>query len=93
MTEGKLTIRVILPDLWREQKMEFASDTSVRAIKEQALPVLLRRSEVDPASYYVEYFEKEIQDESRTLADLAVSAGDVISLRPYDMDHPAPFNG
>jgi hypothetical protein len=93
MTEERLTIRVTLPDLWREEKMEFASDTSVGTIKEQALPQLLSRSEVDPTGYYVEYFEKEIEDESRTLSDLDVSAGDVISLRPYDMDHPAPFRG
>lgn len=93
MTEGNLKIRVIVPDLWREQKMEFAPETAVGAIKEQALPGLLGRSDVDPAGYYVEYFEKEILDESYTLADLGIPAGGVISLRPYDMDHPAPFNG
>ncbi len=48
---------------------------------------------MDPADYYVEYFEKEILDESHTLADLGVPDGGVITIRPYDLDHPAPFQG
>ncbi|KPK65218.1 MAG: hypothetical protein AMS21_05355 [Gemmatimonas sp. SG8_38_2] len=93
MSGETLKIRVIVPDLWRERKMEFASSTSVGSIKEQVLPDLLGASDVDPSSYYVEYFEKEVLDESRTLADMDVPEGGVISLRPYDMDHPAPFEG
>ena len=93
MAGDMLKIRVIVPDLWRESKMEFAPGTSVGAIKEQALPQLLATSEVDPSTYYVEYFEKEVLDESRTLADLKVPENGVISLRPFDMDHPAPFQG
>ncbi len=88
-----LQIRVIVPDEWREQKMEFAPDTTVRDVKERALPELLGRGAIDTSTYYVEYFEKEVPDESRTLADLGVPQGGVISLRPYDMDHPAPFDG
>lgn len=93
MAEGSLRIRVIAPDTWSELKMEFAPNTPVSAIKASALPQLLRASDVDPSAYYVEYFEKEILDESRTLADLAVPEGGVISIRPYDLDHPAPFLG
>ncbi|KPK81953.1 MAG: hypothetical protein AMS25_04430 [Gemmatimonas sp. SM23_52] len=88
-----LKIRVIAPDLWRERKMEFAPATSVREIKVSALPDLLGRSDVDPADYYVEYFEREVLDESRTLADLGVPEDAVISIRPYDVDHPAPYQG
>ena len=93
MAEGILKIRVIAPDLWRERKMEFAPDTTVRALKEEALPGLLGVADIDPATYYVEYFEKEVQDESSTLEDLNVPQNGVIALRPYDMDHPAPFDG
>jgi len=93
MTEGKLQVRVTMPDLWREQRMEFAPDTPMSMVKQQALPTLLRQSDVDTSGYYVEYFEKEVLDETRTLADLGVPSNGVISLRPYDMDHPAPFNG
>ncbi len=88
-----LKIRVIAPDVWREKKVELEPDTAVSAIKEQYLAELLGASEVDPGNYYVEYFEKEILDESRTLADLEVPDNGVISLRPYDMGHPPPFNG
>jgi hypothetical protein len=93
MTEGKLRVRVTMPDLWREQKMEFAPETPVSLVKQQALPALLQQSDIDASIYYVEYFEKEVLDETRTLADLGVPSNGVISLRPYDMDHPAPFNG
>ncbi|MGD8697990.1 MAG: hypothetical protein PVJ43_01785 [Gemmatimonadales bacterium] len=93
MTEGKLRVRVAMPDLWREQRMEFAPDTPVSQVKHQALPALLQESDVDTSDYYVEYFEKEVLDETRTLADLGVPPNGVILLRPYDMDHPAPFNG
>lgn len=93
MADDMLTIRVIAPDAWRERKMEFAPDTPVAMVKAQALPALLDVSEVDPSAYYVEYREKEILDESRTLAELQVPAGGVIALRPYDLDHPPPFDG
>ncbi len=93
MSGELIQIRVIVPDEWREQKMEFAPETSVAAIKEKALPELLGTAEIDASTYYVEYFEKEVLDESSTLADLGVPQGGVISLRPYDMDHPRPFEG
>ncbi|MEE8551131.1 MAG: hypothetical protein V3T08_07760 [Gemmatimonadota bacterium] len=93
MSEHSLRIRVIMPDLWREQQMEFAPNTPVGKIKKKALPELLRTSDADPSDYYVEYFEKEILDESQTLAALGVPKGGVISIRPYDADHPAPFRG
>lgn len=93
MAGEMLKITVIVPDLWRERKMEFAPATPVGTIKEQALPELLGAADVDPSGYYVEFFEKAVLDESRTLADLDVPDGGVISLRPYDVDHPAPFDG
>ena len=93
MAEGKIRVRVIAPDLWRESKMEFAPDTSVAAIKRAALPELLSKDDVDPESYYVEYFEKEVLDEGRTLDELGVPDNGVISVRQFDVDHPPPFEG
>jgi hypothetical protein len=93
MPGDMLRIRVIAPDIWRERKLEYAPDTPVRTIKEQVLPELLGKGGIDPSTYYIEYFEKEVLDESRTLADLGVPENGVISLRPYDLDHPAPFTG
>ncbi len=93
MSTEPLRIRVIAPDLWREKKAEYPPETPVSDIKRQVLPQLLGSSEVDPEAYYVEYFEKEILDESKTLSDLDVPQNGVISLRPYDLDHPPPFRG
>lgn len=92
MAGEMLHIRVIAPDLWRERRMAFQADTPIGTIKREALPGLLGRPEFDPAAYYVEYFEKEVRDESRTLADLEVPDSGVISIRAYDIDHPAPFS-
>jgi hypothetical protein len=88
-----LQIRVIAPDSWSESRLECAPHTTLREVKERALPLLLRKSDADPAAFYVEYSEKEVLDESRTLAELDVPQGGVISIRPYDVDHPAPFSG
>ena len=93
MSGENLKVRIIAPDSWREKKVELSPDTAVGSIKQQFLGELLGTSDADPDSYYVEYFEKEVLDESRTLADLEVPQNGVISLRPYDVDHPPPFNG
>ena len=93
MADAMLRIRVIAPDEWAECKMEFAADTPVSDIKTTALPQLLRKADVDASTYYIEYFEKEVLDESRSLADLGVPDGGVIAIRPYDLDHPPPFTG
>lgn len=88
-----LKIRVMAPDLWREVKREFAADTTVGDLKVDVLPDLLGKSGFDPAAFYVEYFEKEVLDESKTLADLEVPQNGVISVRQYDLDHPPPYEG
>lgn len=93
MAEETLTIRVIAPDLWREARLQFSADTPVVDLKSEALPVLLGEDSADPSAYYVEYFEKEVLDEAKTLDDLGVPDGGVISVRRYDVDHPPPFSG
>jgi hypothetical protein len=93
MPGDSLKIRVIAPDLWREERMEFAPDTPVAAVKERALPVLFGANETNPSDYYVEYLEKEVPDEGTTLAGLKIRDGAVISIRRYDIDHPKPFDG
>lgn len=93
MAEGKMKVRVIAPDLWRESKLEVAPDTPVGELKRRALPELFAGGSFDPDSYYVEYFEKEVLDESRTLAELQVPENGVVSIRQFDVDHPPPFEG
>jgi hypothetical protein len=88
-----MKVRVVMPDLWRDGRMEFDPETRVSEIKARALPELLRKWDLDPSDYYVEYFEKEVLDESRTLADLGVPEGGMLSIRPFDLDHPPPFRG
>lgn len=88
-----MRVRVVMPDLWRDSRMEYPPETPISQIKREALPELLKRPDVDPSQYYVEYFEKEILDESRTLADLDVQDGSMLSIRRYDLDHPPPFTG
>lgn len=89
----KLHLRVVMPDLWRDGRMELAPETPISELKERALPELLKRTDFDPSEYYVEYFENEVLDESKTLADLGVEDGGMLSIRPYDLDHPPPFRG
>ena len=90
---ASLRLRVVMPDLWRDSRMTFAPDTAISEIKTKALPELLGKTDVDPSRYYVEYFEKEILDESRSLADLGVPDRGMLSIREHDLDHPPPFRG
>lgn len=93
MTDKALQIRVVMPDLWREKSLEVAPEKPVAELKRDLLPLLLGGDEADPSDYYVEYFEKEVLDESQTLADLGVPDKGVVLIRPYDLDHPPPFRG
>lgn len=93
MTDTAITIRVAMPDIWREEKVEFTPSTSLAELKRRMLPALSGKNDADPEGYYVEYFEKEVLDESRTLSDLGVPANGVVLIRPYDLDHPRPFRG
>ena len=93
MTEGTLRIKVALPDLWRETSIEIDAATPVAVVKELTLPELLGTTVINPAEYYVEYFEKEVLDEGKTLADLGVQDRGVLLLRPYNVGHPPPFKG
>ena len=93
MTDNLLHIRVVMPDLWREESLEVSAEKPVAELKRELLPKLLRGADGDPSEYYVEYFEKEVLDESQTLADLRVPDKGVVLIRPYDLDHPPPFRG
>ena len=54
--------------------------------------MLLRETD-DPDDFYVEYAEKEIADESATLAELGVQASEVLSIRAFDLGHYPRFKG
>ena len=93
MTENVLKIKVVMPDLWREESLEVSPDKPVSELKRELLPKLLKGADGEPSDYYVEYFEKEVLDESKTLGELGVADKSVVLIRPYDLDHPPPFRG
>lgn len=93
MSENVLNIKVVMPDLWREESLEVSADKPVAELKQELLPKLLKGADGDPSDYYVEYFEKEVLDESKTLDELGVTDRGVVLIRPYDLDHPPPFRG
>jgi len=88
-----ITVRLIMPDRWLEHVTELPSTTSVADTKELGIREMLQRSSDDPADFYVEYAEREIVDESRTLDEIGVRSRGVVSIRAYDLGHYRRFEG
>lgn len=88
-----VTLRLVMPDRWLEQVEELPLDMSVESAKRIGLRKLLMRSGDDPDDYYVEYAEREVRDESQTLAELGVQAREIFSIRKYDLGHYPSFRG
>ena len=89
----RITVRLIMPDRWLEHVAELPSATSVADAKALGIREMLQRSSDDPADFYVEYSEREIADESRTLGDIGVKPRGVVSIRAYDLGHYRRFKG
>lgn len=92
-TAEALTVRLIMPDRWLEHVVELPADTTVAEAKALGLREMLQRSSDDPAAYYTEFAEREIVDESRTLADIGMRPRGVLSIRAYDLGHYPRFRG
>jgi len=92
-TTDALTVRLIMPDRWLEHVAELAPDTTVAEAKVLGLRQMLQRSSDDPAAFYTEYAEREIVDETRTLADIGMRPRGVLSIRAYDLGHHPRFQG
>lgn len=88
-----LTVRLIMPDRWLEHVAELPPDATVAEAKELGLRQMLQRSSDNPASYYTEFAEREIVDESWTLAEIGMRPGGVLSIRAYDLGHYPRFGG
>lgn len=86
-------IRCVMPDRWLETHLDIEDTTRVREVKRRCLETLLGTRDVDPGAYYVEHLEREVSDESLTLRELEVRDRGVISIRPYDLNHPRPYRG
>ena len=87
------TVRLVMPDRWLEQVAELPASTSVAEAKADGLRILLQRDTDDPADYYVEYAERQVKDETRSLADIGFRPREILAIRAYDLGHYRRFEG
>lgn len=90
---GTFTVRLVMPDRWLEQVAELPASTSVAEAKADGLRLLLQRDTDDPNDYYVEYAERQVKDESRSLADIGFRPREILAIRAYDLGHYRRFEG
>lgn len=87
------TVRLVMPDRWLEQVAELPASTSVAEAKADGLRILLQRDTDDPDDYYVEYAERQVKDETRSLADIGFRPREILAIRAYDLGHYRRFEG
>lgn len=92
-TTETFTVRLTMPDRWLEHVAEVGPDTTVAEAKVLGLRQMLQRTSDDPSAYYTEFAEREIADESRTLADIGMGPRGILSIRAYDLGHYPRFRG
>ena len=92
-SEETVTLRLIMPDRWLEQVTELPLGTRVEEAKRLGLRDLLQRETDEPGHFYVEYAERQVPDESVTLAELGAQDGEILSIRAYDLGHYPRFGG
>lgn len=88
-----VTVRLVMPDRWLEHVAQLPPDTAVAEAKAFGLRTLLQRDGDDPADYYVEYAERRVKDESRSLAEIGFRPREILSIRAYDLGHYRRFEG
>jgi hypothetical protein len=88
-----LTVRLVMPDRWLEHVAHLPPDTPVAEAKAIGLRTLLQREGDDPADFYVEYAERQVKDESRSLAEIGFRPREILSIRAYDLGHYRRFEG
>ena len=90
---GTITVRLIMPDRWFEHVVDLPSDMSVGEAKALGVREMLQRTSDDASDFYTEYAEREIVDESQSLAGIGIRSGGVLSIRAYDLGHYRRFEG
>ncbi len=90
---GTFIVRLVMPDRWLEQVAELPASTSVAEAKADGLRLLLQRDTDDPDDYYVEYAERQVKDETRSLADIGFRPREMLAIRAYDLGHYRRFEG
>ena len=88
-----LPVRLVMPDRWLEHVERLPPATTVEEAKRIGLRKLLLRDTDDPDDFYVEYAERQVPDESATLAELGVRPREILSIRAYDLGHYPRFRG
>lgn len=86
-------LRLTMPDRWLEHVEELPLSATVEEAKRVGLRRMLLRDTDEPDDFYVEYAERQVPDESVTLEELGVEAGEVLSIRAYDLGHYPRFRG
>lgn len=89
----RLTVRLTMPDRWLEHVVELPATTTLAEAKRLGLQAMLLRDTDDPDEFYVEYAEKQVPEESMTIAELGVQPREVVSIRAYDLGHYPRFRG
>jgi hypothetical protein len=90
---GAVTVRLVMPDRWLEQVADFPLTALVADVKAEGLQMLLQRDVDDPDDYYVEYAERQVTDESRSLAEIGFQPREIFAIRAYDLGHYRRFEG
>ena len=89
----QLTVRLSMPDRWLEHVAELPATTTVAEAKRIGLQAMLLRDTDDADDFYVEYAEKQVPEESMTLAELGVQSREALSIRAFDLGHYPRFRG
>lgn len=92
-TRDTVTVRLVMPDRWLEHVAELPVSTPVSTVKAEGLRALLQRDEDNPDDFYVEYAERQVADETRTLGEIGFQAREILSIRAYDLGHYRRFDG
>jgi hypothetical protein len=65
-----IPLRVMLTDVWDEFSLDLPSDTPLSQVKQRVLE--LGRITSDPARYVIKYRGAQLEDETKSLADLGL---------------------
>lgn len=88
-----IPVRLVMPDRWLEHVAELPVSATVEQAKRLGLREMLLRDTDDPDDFYTEYAEREVPDESVSLAELGIQPNEVLSIRAYDLGHYRRFEG
>lgn len=81
LAPARFSVRVMVPDVWDHVVLAVDGDTTVEALKRQALARAVVVA-ADPAEYLVKFRGAAVLDERLTLADLGVPANAALIVLP-----------